>query len=144
MLGRSKSPRDVLSNVVDGVSPYADELAHDAEFRRRVAAAVGAGIAAKRRARRLASIAGLATRLASDPVLRTQLTEAARQLQRAQKRARRKQRHTARTVAIVLAGTTIVAVALPEVRRAVAKALGSAHESASDVTDKEAPVSSRS
>ena len=130
MLGRSRRFSTVVSGVVDRVSPYADELAHDPEFRRRLAAAAGAGIAAKRRARRLVSVAGLATRLGSDPVLRAQVTEAMRQLQRAQKRAQHKQRHTARNVAIVLAGTTVVAAAaVPEVRRAVAKAFRGLAES---------------
>jgi uncharacterized membrane protein len=70
-------------------------------------------------------MAGLAARLGSDPVLRAQLAEAAAQLQRAQTRIERKQRHTGRTVVLLLAGTGVVAGAamVPEVRRALANAL---------------------
>jgi len=123
MLGRRRGPKDVVSDLVDNVSPYAGELAHDPEFRKRLALAVGAGMAAKRRARRLQTIAGIATRLGSDPVLRAQVTEAVRQLQRAQKRVEQSRRHTGRNVTIVLAGTAVVAaVAAPGVRRGLAKA----------------------
>jgi uncharacterized membrane protein len=88
------------------LSPYADQLAHDETFRRRLLAAVGAGLAAQERVRRQAGLMGAAGRLGSDPVLRAQITEAIAQLQKAKGRVTRTRTrsHKTRNVLLVLAG----------------------------------------
>ena len=73
---------EVASEAIENVSPYVDRFAHDERFRRRLIAAIGAAVAAQRRARRQAGWIGLATRLSSDPVLRAQVTQAVEQLQK--------------------------------------------------------------
>jgi hypothetical protein len=70
MFRRKKGVGGAAAEALDGLSPYADQLAHDETFRRRLLAALGAALAAQERARRQVGIVGLAGRLGSDPVLR--------------------------------------------------------------------------
>ena len=77
MFGRNKGVSGFASDALETVAPYTDRLAHDEKLRERLVAALTAGVAARKRAQRQAGLIGLARRLATDPVLRTQLAEAA-------------------------------------------------------------------
>jgi uncharacterized membrane protein len=112
----SGSVKDAVRDVKDSVAEYVDPLA-DEKIRRRLASAIAAGAAAQRRARRQAGLVGMAQRLASDPVLRGQLIEMSRQLQKAQKRAKRTRSHKLRNTVLLVTGAGIVVAAAPTVRR---------------------------
>jgi uncharacterized membrane protein len=103
-------------SVKDAVVGYVDPLA-DEKLRRRLAAAIAAGAAAQRRARRQAGLMGVARRLAADAVLRGQLIEMSRQLQKAQKRAKRARSHKLRNTVLLVAGASVVVAAVPTIRR---------------------------
>ena len=113
------SVKDVVREAKDSVVGYADPLT-DEKLRRRLAAAIAAGAAAQRRARRQAGLVGIAQRLGSDPVLRGQLVEMSRQLQKAQKRAKRTRSHKLRNAVLLVTGAGIVVAAVPTVRRRAA------------------------
>lgn len=104
--------RKQMAGAVDEVTPYVDQLAHDEKLRERLAAALTAGLAARRRAQRQAGLIGLATRLGSDPVLRAQIAEALSQLQQARSRVQKRRSHTLRNVFVVLAVGGAIAAAL--------------------------------
>ena len=86
MFGRVKGATSVVSEGVENVSPYLDRLVTDEKLRRRLVAAVGAGLAARQRERKQLGLLGIAARLGTDPVLRVQLVEAVSQLQMAHAR----------------------------------------------------------
>jgi uncharacterized membrane protein len=124
MFGQQRKPKQVVTDVVDAVSPYADQLAHDEKLRARLVSAVAAAVAARERVRQQVGLAGLATRLGSDPVLRAQLAEAAAALRGARNRIDRRRRRKSRDVVVFLAGAGLVAAAVPSVRKAVLGKLG--------------------
>src|SRR5438034_11604865 len=93
MLGRKKGVSEVAGEALESVSPYADKLTHDEKFRQMLVAALAAGIAARRRAKRQAGPVGLADRLGSDPVLRAQIAETLVQLQKAGGRVKKRRSH---------------------------------------------------
>jgi uncharacterized membrane protein len=111
--------RHALVEAADAAVEYVDPLARDEKLRQRVAAAVAAGNAARRRARRQAGLTGLAARLGSDPVLRAQLAEMAAQLQAANKRAKRAHSHNLRNTVLFLGGVGMVIAAVPSTRATV-------------------------
>jgi hypothetical protein len=113
MFGRRTGAAGVAAEALDTISPYADQLAHDDKLRRRLAAAIGAGLAAQERARRQAGIAGIATRLGTDPVLRAQVAEAIAQLRKAKGRMehKRSRSHTVRNLVLFAVGIAAAAVA---------------------------------
>ncbi|MBA3844363.1 MAG: hypothetical protein H0X39_17395 [Actinobacteria bacterium] len=120
MFGTKKhGARGTASDAIDGLSPYVDQLAHDEKLRQRLVAAFGATAAARSRARRQAGVVGVATRLASDPVLRAQVAEALTQLQKAKGRIRTQRSHKLRNWTLLLAGGGIVVAAVPSLRSAV-------------------------
>jgi uncharacterized membrane protein len=119
MFTRRKGVSAATADALDGISPYANRLAHDETFRRRLVAALGAGLAAQERARRHAGLVGLASRIGSDPVLRAQVAEAIVQLRKAKGRVERKQSHKTRNVLLVLGGAGVATAALPRLRRMV-------------------------
>jgi uncharacterized membrane protein len=122
MFGRSNGASGVVADAAETLSPYADSLAHDDKLRRRLAAAIGAGLAAQQRARRQAGFVGLATRLGSDPVLRAQILEAASHLQAVSKRMqKRRGRRKGRTVVLLLGGAGVAVLASPKLRTAVSE-----------------------
>ena len=100
MFGRNKGVSGFASDALETVSPYTDRLAHDEKLRERLVAALTAGVAARNRAQRQAGLIGLGRRLATDPILRAQLSEAAHQLQKAQGRVRKGRSHKARNTVL--------------------------------------------
>jgi len=133
MFGR-KNVATVASDVLDGVSPYVDRLAHDEKLRRRLAAVLTAGAAARTRAKKHTGLTGLATRLTTDPVLRTQLGEVSSQLQKASNRLKKHKSHKLRNTVLLLAGAGAVVAAIPSLREAVMSKLdGSDSAGGSDV-----------
>jgi len=123
MFGR-KNVATAASDALDGVTPYVDQLAHDEKFRQRLAAAIAAGAAARTRAKRQTGLVGLATRLATDPVLRAQLGEVSSQLQKANGRLKKHKSHKLRNTALLLAGAGAVVAAIPSLRETVLSKLG--------------------
>jgi uncharacterized membrane protein len=120
MRGLKRGAASAVGDAADTLSPYADQLAHDEKLRQRLIAAITAGVAARRRAQRQAGLVGLATRLASDDVLRAQLAEVAHQLKGARARVERKRRHRLRSFLLLLGGAGLVAAAAtPAVRQTI-------------------------
>ena len=68
-------------------------------------------------------MAGIARRLISDPVLRAHLRETVRQLEAAQKRARKVRSHRFRNAVLLVAGAGTAVAAIPRLRRAVSSQL---------------------
>jgi hypothetical protein len=123
MFGR-KNVATAAGDAVDGVSPYVDQLAHDEKLRQRLAAAITAGAAARARAKKQTGLVGLATRLATDPVLRAQLAEVSSQLQKANGRLKKHRSHKLRNTVLLLAGAGAVVAAIPSLREAVLSKVG--------------------
>ena len=118
MFGR-KDATKVASDAVDGASPYIDRFVHDEKLRARLLAAMTAGAAARKRARRRVGVLGLATRLGSDPVLRAQVAEAVSQLQKAKGRIEKHRSHKVRNTVLFVTGAGLVVAAVPSLRDAV-------------------------
>ena len=118
MFGR-KNATAVASDAIDGASPYIDQLVHDEKLRERLGAALAAGAAARKRARRQVGLLGLATRLGTDPVLREQVAEAISQLQKARGRIEKNRSHKLRNILLLLTGAGAVVAAVPSLREAV-------------------------
>jgi|KBSMisStandDraft_5_1062788.scaffolds.fasta_scaffold28513_2 hypothetical protein len=116
MFGRNKGVSGFASDALETVSPYTDRLAHDEKLRERLVAALTAGVAARNRARRQAGLIGLGRRLATDPILRAQLAEAAHQLQKAQGRVRKGRSHKARNTVLFVTSVGMVVAAVPSLR----------------------------
>jgi uncharacterized membrane protein len=125
MLGRKKGVSEVAGDALESVSPYAGQLTHDEKLRQMLVAALAAGVAARRRAKRQAGLVGLAGRLGSDPVLRAQIAETLVQLQKAGGRIKKRRSHKTRNVLLFLTGAGAVVAAVPNLRRSVTNRLGS-------------------
>ena len=120
MLGRRTGTIGAATEAMSsGLSPYVDQLAHDEKLRRRLLAAVSASVAARKRVKRQAGLVGVATRLASDPVLRAQVAEALDQFQKAKGRMRKHRSHTMRNWILLLSGGGVVVAAVPSLRSCV-------------------------
>jgi hypothetical protein len=118
MFGR-KDATAVASDALDGASPYIDQLVHDEKLRERLLAAITAGAAARKRARRQVGLLGIAARLGSDPVLRAQVAEAVSQLQKAKGRIEKNRSHKVRNTFLLLTGAGLVVAAVPGLRDTV-------------------------
>lgn len=128
MFGRMRSATGVASDALENVSPFVNQLAKDEKLRQRLLAAVGAGLAARQRARKQLGLEGMATRLATDPVLRAELVDAISQLQKARARMRKKSKgHKTRNLMLVLAGGGLVVVAVPKLRNGLIGKLSGRH-----------------
>ena len=125
MFGRD-SGRAAVADAASGLSSYGTELVQDEKLRRRLMAAIVAGAAARRRAKRQAGMRGFARRLATDSVLRAQLAEMVVQLQKARRRVEKRRSHKVRNSILVLAGfgAASAAVSLPSVRQRVVGVVG--------------------
>jgi hypothetical protein len=110
------SARKTVVDAADAVAEYVGPLVKDDELRRQIAAAIVAGSAARQRVRRQTGMSGVARRLGSDPVLRAQIIELGRQLQAAQKRAKRPRTHKLRNSALLVSGVAIVIAGAPAAR----------------------------
>jgi uncharacterized membrane protein len=119
MFGRRHGVKDAVAGAAGSVSGYADPLIKDEKLRRRIAAAVAAGVAARERARRQTGLSGLASRLAADAVLRAQLLELVTQLQGAKRRAEKSRSHRLRNTVFFVSGVGMVIAAFPEARNLV-------------------------
>src|SRR3954447_19338992 len=119
MFGRRHGVKDAVAGAAGSVSGYADPLIKDEKLRRRIAAAVAAGVAARERARRQTGLSGLASRLAADAVLRAQLLELVTQLQGAKRRAEKSRSHRLRNTVFFVSGVGMVIAAFPEARTLV-------------------------
>jgi hypothetical protein len=139
MLGRNKGVSGFASSALDTVSPYTDRLANDEKVRERLVAALTLGAAARRRAKRQTGAIGLARRLASDTILRTQISEAVHQLKKAQGRVRKSRSHKTRNTLLFVTSLGLVVAAVPVLRAFVLDKLQGADDWASDTTPAEAP-----
>jgi hypothetical protein len=110
------SVRKALMEAADAVVEYVGPLAKDDKLHRRIAAAIVAGSAARQRVRKQTGVTGLARRLASDPVLRSQIIELGTQLQAAEKRAKKARTHKRRNSVLLLSGVAIVIAGVPFAR----------------------------
>jgi len=116
MFGRNKGVSGFASDALETVAPYTDRLAHDEKLRERLVAALTAGVAARNRAQRQTGLIGLTRRLATDPVLRTQITEAVHQLQKAQGRVKKARSHKTRNTLLFVTSVGMVVAAVPSLR----------------------------
>ena len=134
MFTRKNGVSGAAAEALDGLSPYADRLTHDETYRRRLLAALGAGLAAQQRARRQVGLAGLAGRLGSDPVLRAQVAEVVAQLQKAKGRVKPKPKrsHTTRNVVLVVAGAGAAIAVAPRLRSAINRLRAASRDKVSD------------
>jgi uncharacterized membrane protein len=141
MFGRNRTS-GVVADAAGTAAEYGGQLIEDEKVRQRALAAVAAALAARQRARRMTGLSGLARRLATDPVLRDQLTEMVVQLQRAQRRADRKRSHKLRNGILVLAGFGAVtaAVTVPSVRDAAEKLMRRGRRALSTAAGGSAPT----
>jgi uncharacterized membrane protein len=118
MFERVRGAAGVASDALDSVSPYVNQLASDEKLRQRLATAISAGAAARRRARRQVGLLGVATRLGSDPVLREQVVDAYLQLRKARVRVQKQNtNHGARNFLLFVVGSGMVVAAVPKLRR---------------------------
>jgi uncharacterized membrane protein len=123
MFGKNGA-RGAVADAAETVAPYAEQIVEDEKLRQRVLAAVGAGLAARQRAKRQLGLVGAAARIASDPVVRTQVAEMVTQLQQARRRVDRKRSHKVRNFFLFLVGIGAAAAAFPSVRRLVKETFG--------------------
>ena len=122
MFGHSKTTTGIISGAADRVSPYFDRLAHDEKLRRRLAAAIGGQVAARRRAKKRTGFLGTASRIASNPALKAPALEAVSQFQKIRGRTQKTNDHRARNSMVALAGAGIVVAAVPQLRHGLAQA----------------------
>src|SRR5215216_2813311 len=127
MFGKNGA-RSAVADAADTVAPYAEQIVDDEKLRQRVLAAVGAGLAARQRAKRQLGITGAAARIAADPVVRAQLAEMIGQLQKARRRVDRNRSHKTRNFVLFVIGIGAAAAAFPGVRRKVREAFGGGDE----------------
>jgi len=123
MFGKNGA-RGAVADAAESVAPYAEQIVGDEKLRQRVLAAVGAGLAARQRAKRQFAFTGAAARLAADPVLRAQLAEMIVQLRQARKQVDRNRSHKTRNFVLFLVGAGAVAAAFPSVRSKVRETFG--------------------
>ena len=128
MFGRKSN--GVVADAAETAVEYGGQLVQDEKARQRTLAAVAAAVAAKRRTQRQRGKLGFANRVATDPVLRMQLLEMFRQLQKAQRRVEKKRSHKLRNLLVVGAGVGAVTAALkvPKIREAAEKLVGHARD----------------
>ena len=107
--------------TAESLTSYGGEVLEDDKARRRVVAAVTAGLAARQRAQRQTGLSGLIRRLAEDPVLRANAVTMLVSLQQARQRVERRRSHKLRNVSLLLggAGAATAVVAVPAVRTRV-------------------------
>jgi hypothetical protein len=110
MFGRRSKTQAVKDNAASSTE-LALALARDKKFRKQLAAAIGHGMAARRRAASRFGLAAAAARLAADGELRSELAAATESLQEAWSRVERKRSHRLRTTLLVVGGAAGALVA---------------------------------
>jgi uncharacterized membrane protein len=100
---RRKKTTAIQDNVASGTE-LATALARDKKFRRQLAAAIGHGESARRRAARRTGVVATAKRVALDEQLRADVREMADNLRRAWARVEKKRSHRLRNTLLVLVG----------------------------------------
>ena len=135
MFGRNGA-KDAVADVASELSSYGSGAVEDEKVRKRLVAALTAGLAARERAKRRSGLLGTARRLAEDPVLRAQAMEMFAQLQQARRRVERRRSHKLRNSFLLLAGfgAASAAVAAPAVRDRVLRLVGGVKEQVGSVS----------
>lgn len=133
MFGRNGGVKSRVSDAAGAVrsivTDYGDPLAKDEKLRRRLVDALTTGAAARERARKQMGVTGLARRLATDPVLRAQLSDLTTQLRAVQHRVEKTQSHKVRNTMLFVAGVGMVAVAaVPAARKAITSLFDGGHD----------------
>ena len=128
MFRRDSGTTTKVADAAEAVVEYIDPLAKDEKLRKRLAAALVAGAAARSRVRRQTGLRGFARRLAADRVLRAQLVEMTEALQAAQKRAKKARSHRRRNTILFLAGVGMTIAATPALREKVTSIVGGGHD----------------
>jgi hypothetical protein len=109
---RTDKARDALREVIS----YADEVVRDDRLRADIRAAVGHGANAGDRIKRAIDTGGITTRLAEDKKLRKELRALLDDLDNASGRLRRKRRHRARNVLLIVTSAGAALAVVPNVR----------------------------
>ena len=141
MFGRNGA-KDAVADVASELSSYGSGAVEDEKVRKRLVAALTAGLAARERAKRRSGMLGTARRLAEDPVLRAQALEMFAQLQGARRRVERRRSHKLRNSFLLLAGfgAASAAVAVPAVRDRVLRLVGGVKEQVGSVSSASSPT----
>ncbi len=131
-----------VADAAGEVTSYGSDVLEDEKARRRLLTALGAGIAARERAKRQTGFMGLARRLAEDPVLRAQTLAMVASLQQTRRRVERRRSHKVRNVLLVLggAGAATAVVAVPSVRQRVLGFVGGTKERVGSVAGGSSPT----
>ena len=101
-----------FTDTAGAVTRYVDPLIHDDKLRRRIGAAITAGLAAGKQAQKQTGLRGAVSRLATDEVLRAQIAEAAANIRAATRRAEKARKHRARNAILFVTGLGLVGVAV--------------------------------
>ena len=125
MFGR-KGKSQAVMDAADGLTSYGGDVLEDKKARRRLVAAVTAGLAARQRAKRQTGVSGFLRRLAEDPVLRENAVTMLVSLQQARQRVERRRSHKVRNILLLVggAGAATAVVAVPAVRARVLQFVG--------------------
>jgi hypothetical protein len=112
-----KSRMDKARETLRDVISYADEVVRDERLRADVRTAVGHGTKASDRVKKDIDAGGITTRLADDKRLRQDLRALLDDLNKASARLRRKKRHRARNVLLIVTSAGAALAVVPNVRR---------------------------
>jgi uncharacterized membrane protein len=125
MFGRSNRSQAVM-DAAEELTSYGGDVVEDAKARRRLLAAVTAGLAARQRAKRQTGVSGLLRRLAEDRAFRANVVTMLVSLQQVWQRVERRRSHKVRNVLLVLggAGAATAVVAVPSIRARVLGLVG--------------------
>ena len=142
---RKNGAKAAVRDAASELSVYGTELVQDEKLRERLRAAIVAGAAARRRARRQVGMFGLMQRLAADPVLRAQVGEMLAQLLKARRRVERRRSHKVRNSVLLLAGfgAASAAVSVPSVRQRILGVVGNVKDRGQSVTSDPTPTTIR-
>ena len=123
---RRNGKGQAVMDAAEELSSYGGEVLEDKKARRRLAAAVTAGLAARQRAKRQTGVSGLLRRLADDRVFRAEAMAMVAALQQLRQRVDRRRSHKLRNALLFLggAGAATAAVAVPAVRARVLGLVG--------------------
>ncbi len=116
-----ESQMDKAKGALRDVVSYADEVVRDERLRADIRAAIGHGATARDRLKKDIADGGITTRLAGDKKLRKNLLALLDDLDSAGDRMRRRKRHRARNVLLIIAGTGAVVAAIPGIRHFLAR-----------------------